>query len=157
MHQPTRAVQKTVRPVPGQFVQRAILPCVIDYKWRGDFRSDELNELHSEGFGHEPFQHDWRSQVELHSLGWVCARSSGLLVGFVNVPWDGDTHAFLIDTLVAGQYQRRGIGKRMVEIVVEEARAARCEWLHVDFEDHLRPFYLDACGFAPTPAGTIAL
>jgi hypothetical protein len=35
--------------------------------------------------------------------------------------------------------------------------AARCEWLHVDFEEYLRSFYLDSCGFRPTPAGLIAL
>ena len=27
------------------------------------------------------------------------------------------------------------------------------KWLHVDFEDHLEPFYFDACGFTPTNAG----
>jgi hypothetical protein len=31
------------------------------------------------------------------------------------------------------------------------------EWLHVDFEDHLRGFYFDACGFTPTNAGLIEL
>jgi hypothetical protein len=40
---------------------------------------------------------------------------------------------------------------------VEGARAAGCEWLHVDFEDHLRRFYLGACGFTPTNAGLIEL
>jgi hypothetical protein len=44
-----------------------------------------------------------------------------------------------------------------VAAAVEEARAAGCEWLHVDFDDHLRPFYFDACGFMPTNAGLIAL
>ena len=28
---------------------------------------------------------------------------------------------------------------------------------HVDFDEHLRPFYLGACGFAPTSAGLIVL
>jgi hypothetical protein len=37
------------------------------------------------------------------------------------------------------------------------ARAAGCEWLHVDFEDDLRAFYIDSCGFAPTNGGLIAL
>ena len=34
---------------------------------------------------------------------------------------------------------------------------AGCEWLHVDFDDHLRSFYFDACGFEPTNAGLIDL
>jgi hypothetical protein len=29
--------------------------------------------------------------------------------------------------------------------------------VHVDFEPHLGPFYLDRCGFQPTPAGLIRL
>ena len=37
------------------------------------------------------------------------------------------------------------------------AKAAGCEWLHVDFEPDLAPFYFDACGFRPTPAGLIHL
>ncbi len=129
----------------------------LTYAWRGDFNNDELNVLHAEGFGHRILDHDWRGQVERHSLGWVTARGGGRLVGFVNVPWDGDTHAFIIDTLVAGDHRRRGIGRRLLEICVEQARAAGCEWLHVDFDDHLRSFYFDACGFEPTDAGTIAL
>jgi hypothetical protein len=45
----------------------------------------------------------------------------------------------------------------MVRLVVEEARVAGCEWLHVDFDDQLRPFYYDACGFTPTNGGVINL
>ncbi len=37
------------------------------------------------------------------------------------------------------------------------AKAAGCEWLHVDFEPELAPFYFDACGFRPTDAGLIHL
>ena len=136
---------------------RGTLDRVVNYKWRGHFGNDELNALHAEGFSHEPLEHDWRSQVERHSLGWVCARDHGRMIGFVNVPWDGDTHAFVIDTLVAMDRRHEGVGKRLVEVCIEEARKAGCEWLHVDFDDHLKSFYFDACGFTPTNAGTIAL
>lgn len=99
---------------------------------------------------------DWRGQLE-RSLGWVCARSDGELVGFVNVAWDGGVHAFVLDTMVAAKAGRRGIGKALVAVAEDEARAAGCEWLHVDFDEHLRPFYFDTCGFAPVDAGLIAL
>lgn len=96
-------------------------------------------------------------QVNRHSLGWVCARHNGELVGFVNVAWDGGVHAFLLDLLVTPGLRRQGIGTGLVAVAVREARAAGCEWLHVDFEDHLRKFYFGACGFEPTNAGLIAL
>jgi GNAT superfamily N-acetyltransferase len=100
---------------------------------------------------------DWRRRVERHSLGWVTARRGAALVGFVNVAWDGATHAFIVDTLVALDARRRGIGTRLVEVAVERARAAGCEWVHVDFDAHLAAFYIDGCGFRPTPAGVIEL
>jgi GNAT superfamily N-acetyltransferase len=130
---------------------------VVAYEWRGDFDNAEVNALHAEAFAHRPLEEDWKTQVHKHSLGWVCARDGEELVGFVNVPWDGAVHAFILDTMVASRMGRRGIGKELVAVALGEARAAGCEWLHVDFDDHLRAFYFDACGFTPTNAGLIAL
>jgi GNAT superfamily N-acetyltransferase len=129
----------------------------ITYEWRGNFDNTEVNALHAEGFDHVLLNDDWWTQVNRHSLGWVCARDGAELVGFVNVAWDGAVHAFLLDTLVTARVQRRGVGAKLIDVAAREARAARCEWLHVDFDDHLRPFYFDACGFTPTNAGLIAL
>jgi ribosomal protein S18 acetylase RimI-like enzyme len=129
----------------------------ITYEWRGDFENAAVNALHAEAFDHPILEDDWRTQVERHSLGWVCAREADQLVGFVNVAWDGSIHAFLIDAIVSERVRRQGIGTQLVAVAVAEARAAGCEWLHVDFEEHLRSFYFDSCGFTPTPAGVIAL
>ena len=129
----------------------------VAYDWRGAFANHEVNALHAEAFQHRLLDDDWVAQVARHSLGWVSARDADGLVGFVNVPWDGGVHAFILDTMVARRAARRGIGARLVAIAAEEAARAGCEWLHVDFEDELRPFYFDACGFEPTNAGLIAL
>ena len=132
----------------------------VTYWWRADFESSEVNALHAEAFEHPVFvdgDWDWRTQVHQHSLGWVCARDGRDLVGFVNVAWDGAVHAFVLDTMVASSARRHGIGTELVAVAVTEARRAGCEWLHVDFEDHLRAFYFDGCGFEPTNAGLIAL
>ena len=129
----------------------------VRYEWRGKFESPELNRLHAEAFEHRVLGDDWRAQVERHSLGWVCAREGGELVGFVNIAWDGGVHAFVLDTAVAERVARRGVGTKLVRLAAEHSREAGCEWLHVDFDDHLRAFYVDACGFTPTSAGLIAL
>ncbi len=130
---------------------------VIIYEWRGHFGNAAVNALHAEGFGHRVVDGDWQAQVSQHSLGWVCAHEGRDLVGFVNVAWDGAAHAFLLDTLVAARVRRRGVGSRLVAVAAENARACGCEWLHVDFEDHLGPFYFGGCGFRPAKAGLIAL
>jgi GNAT superfamily N-acetyltransferase len=130
---------------------------VIRYGWRDEFDNGAVNALHAEGFGHRLLDDDWWGQVNRHSLGWVCAWDGDELVGFVNVPWDGGIHAFVIDTLTAGRVQRQGIGTGLIAVAAREAAAAGCEWLHVDFDDHLKAFYFDACGFESTNAGLIAL
>ena len=129
----------------------------ISYEWRGEFDNAEVNALHAEAFGHQVLADDWRRQVREHSLGWACARDDVGLAGFVNLAWDGGVHAFVLDTMVATRAGRQGIGTQLVAVAVAEARAAGCEWVHVDFDDHLRPFYFDACGFTPTNAGLIEL
>ena len=80
----------------------------------------------------------WWDRIRGHSLGWVTARdAAGVLVGFVNVAWDGSHHAFLLDTKTRGSVQRRGVGTAVVQEALRQARAAGCEWLHVDFADEL--------------------
>jgi len=130
---------------------------VISYEWRGNFDNDALNQLHAEGFEHPVLADDWLATVDQHSLGWVCAWDDGALVGFVNVVWDGTVHAFILDTLVTERVRRQGVGSELVSVAVRQARAAGCEWLHVDFDDQLRPFYFDRCGFRPTNGGLVAL
>ena len=125
--------------------------------WRGDFTNAELNSLHADGFGHAVLDEDWWKRVNGHSLGWVCMRHSGRLTGFVNVAWDGGGHAFLLDTLVAADFRRKGLATMIVEEAARQARAAGCDWLHVDCEPHLRDFYLAHCGFRTTDAGIMAL
>lgn len=130
---------------------------MIRYEWRGQFDNAELSALHAAGFDHRVLDEDWNAVLRRHSLGWVCAYDGSELVGFVNVAWDGGVHAFVLDTLVRADHGRRGIGTELVATASREARNAGCEWLHVDFEPHLRSFYFDACGFSATDAGLIAL
>lgn len=129
----------------------------ITYEWRGDFDNTAVNALHAEAFGHSQNPTDWHTRVHRHSLGWVCARRADRLVGFVNVAWDGGAHAFILDTMVAQDLRKTGVGTELVATAARGARSANREWLHVDFEEHLRPFYFDACAFRPTDAGLIAL
>jgi GNAT superfamily N-acetyltransferase len=132
----------------------------ISYEWRGEFETAEVNALHAAAFGTRVFSETewrWRELVDRHSLGWVVGREGDALVGFVNVLWDGLVHAWIQDVMVASDAGRRGIGTRLVAVARDGAQAAGCEWLHVDFDEQLRSFYIDACGFTPAAAGLIAL
>lgn len=132
----------------------------VQYRWRNEFTNLEANRLHADAFDHRVYDEsewDWVGLCNEHSLGWVAARIDARLVGFVNVLWDGLVHAWIQDLMVASDARRSRIGVQLVHTARDGAKAAGCEWLHVDFEDDLRPFYLDAAGFAPTNGGLIDL
>ena len=126
----------------------------LSYRVSPPAGNDELNPLFAAAWP----DHGWINfaPVLAHSLAYICAYAHEALVGFVNVAWDGGIHAFLLDTTVHPDHQRRGVGRRLVELAAAEARRRGMEWLHVDYEPHLEPFYR-SCGFTPTLAGLIRL
>jgi GNAT superfamily N-acetyltransferase len=96
------------------------------------------------------------SRALARSFTWVTASSGDELVGFVNVAWDGDCHFFLLDMTVHPDWQRKGIGRRLVEEAIDACRG-RGEWLHVDAPEELMTGFYQRCGFVQTPAGLVDL
>jgi GNAT superfamily N-acetyltransferase len=126
----------------------------IRFAWRVDVTDDELVTLTQSHGGTAPA--GWWDRIHPYSLGWVTARmNDGTLVGFVNVAWDGGDHAFLIDTKVRLDHQRHGIGTELVRIASRQAKEAGCEWMEVDFDEHLAPFYLRGLRVRSDPAGLL--
>jgi len=129
----------------------------LEQRVRGDVDDRALTDLHARAFGNEPGPaQPWTDRLERHSVSWVCAFDGARLVGFVHACWDGGAHAFLLDTVVHPDYQRRGIGRQLVEALIPPVTAAGCTWLHVDYEPHRDGFYM-SCGFRPTAAGLLEL
>jgi GNAT superfamily N-acetyltransferase len=116
--------------------------------------NEELNTLFAAAWPGERWA-DFQPMLA-HSLAYICAYDGATLVGFVNLAWDGGIHAFLLDTTVHADWQRRGIGRALAREAVTVAAARGMEWLHVDYEPHLDGFYR-GCGFQPTLAGLIRL
>lgn len=115
----------------------------------------ELGKLREAAWG-GPDDGLWWTPVLERSLTWITAHDGAALMGFVNVAWDGGVHAFLLDTSVHPDWQRRGIGTQLVRRAAEAARTGALEWLHVDFGPHLTDFYA-GCGFQTTSAGLLRL
>jgi len=127
---------------------------MVEYSINGDVDNEALNALFADAWAdHTP--RDF-SAVLSQNLGHVCAVADGVLIGFVNFAWDGGAHAFLLDPTVRSDFQRQGIGTRLVRHAVDLARSKGVEWLHVDYEPHLAEFYAK-CGFRTTEAGLMNL
>jgi GNAT superfamily N-acetyltransferase len=126
----------------------------ILYRVRPQLTNDELNALFVVSWPN----YRWRDfrPVLSHSLAYLCAYDGTTLIGYVNLAWDGGIHAFVLDTTVHPDWQRRGIGTELVRRAAAVASEWGIEWLHVDCEPHLRDFYA-GCGFQHTTAGWMHL
>ena len=127
---------------------------MIEYQINPDVTNDTLNALFTDAWlDHAPS--DFLSVLS-HSLGYVCAMSNDVLIGFVNIAWDGGTHAFLLNPTVRPDFRRQCVVTKLVRCAIDLARSKGVEWLHVDYEPHLAEFYAK-CGFRKTEAGLINL
>jgi GNAT superfamily N-acetyltransferase len=133
---------------------RVRAPAVVRFRVSPPISNRDLNWLYSRSWPHHT-TFDF-SPVLKRSLGWVGGFEREELVGFVYLAWDGAQHAFLLEPTVLPRLRRQGIGKHLVHRAVDLARKRACEWVHVDWEPHLGPFYR-ACGFLPARAGLIRL
>lgn len=126
----------------------------ITYSISPPVGSAALNDLFAAAWpNHAPA--DFQPLLD-HSLAYICAYSGAVLVGFVQLAWDGGIHAFLLNTTVHTSWQRRGIGHELVRQAAEVARERGLHWLHVDYEPRLAEFYR-ACDFRHTEAGLLRL
>ena len=124
------------------------------YRTNPALSDQDLNHLFADAWDNyeqRPF-----GNILSRSLAYVACWEGEELVGFVNVAWDGDKHAFILDTTVRRSHQRAGIGGELVRRAADIARAQGAQWLHVDFEPHLLDFYRQ-CGFRETAAGLMKL
>ncbi len=126
----------------------------ITYLINPSLDNPALNELFSSAWS-KPYNVNFQPELEA-ALCYVAAFDNSRLIGFVKLIGDAGVHAFLLDTSVHAEYKHRGIGQELVSRAVAFAKEHGCEWVHVDFEDHLESFY-EKCGFKPTKAGLIQL
>jgi predicted N-acetyltransferase YhbS len=126
----------------------------VTYELNPPLTNEALNALYGSSWpNHTSFDFQ---PVLSHALAYIGAYLGETLVGFVYVAWDGSQHAFLLEPTVHPDVRHRGIGRELVRLAASTARKAGCEWLHVDYEPQLAPFY-EACGFSHTEAGLIRL
>jgi GNAT superfamily N-acetyltransferase len=114
----------------------------LEYRLRDEIAPEDLNALVSSSW-EKRWVGNW-SAILSRSLTWVTAHG------------DGGAHAFLLDPTVHPSMRHKGIGTTLVRMATQSARDSGAEWLHVDYEPHLEPFYA-GCGFGPTKAGLIRL
>jgi len=83
-------------------------------------------------------------------------RLNGRLVGYLNAISDGVSDALLNNLIVHPDYQRKGIGKSLLETAVKELSEDGVRFFNIVFKEELVPFY-KKCGFHIMRSGIIDL
>ena len=81
-----------------------------------------------------------------HSSTVLSAYEGKQLVGLIRAVGDGETILFIQDLLVLPEYQRRGIGKQLIEALLARFPEVRQRVLLTDDDPKTRSFY-KAAGF----------
>lgn len=105
-----------------------------------------------EAVGWDRDETDYPGAFDAYDTCVTALLSDGSLVGWCAALSDGVRHAFLIDVIVTPRWQRRGVGRAMVERATAALRERGIRIIHVDFTPEQEGFYR-RCGFRPSPAG----
>ena len=76
-----------------------------------------------------------------NSLDVIGAYDNDLLVGLIRTIGDSNTIIYIQDILVLKEYQRQGIGKHLIKIIVDKYADVRQICLMTDNSDKTRKFY----------------
>jgi len=81
-----------------------------------------------------------------NSLESIVALHKEVIIGFMRIVGDGETIVYIQDILVHTEYQRKGIGKELIDRVLDKYSSVRQILLLCDDTDELNSFY-NAVGF----------
>ncbi|WP_221388485.1 GNAT family N-acetyltransferase [Clostridium perfringens] len=76
-----------------------------------------------------------------NSLKVISVWDKDLLVGLIRVVGDGHSIIYIQDILILQKYQNRGIGKRVIEIILDKYKNVRQKVLLTDKEEKNILFY----------------
>lgn len=76
-----------------------------------------------------------------HSLFKLAAYHENLLVGMIRVVGDGISIIFIQDLLIHPEFQRRGVGTKLMKVVLEKYKTVRQKALLTDDRNAQKYFY----------------
>ena len=90
------------------------------------------------------------------SLSVLGAHDGDRLVGLIRAVGDGETFLFIQDLLVLPSYQRQGIGRQLVDALVDQFPQVRQRVLLTDDQPQTRAFYENIGFVQGSKVGVIA-
>lgn len=106
------------------------------------FQLDEIVKLYkSAGWINYLERIDILRQAYENSLCVLGAYDSGQLIGMIRVVGDGQTIVFVQDIIVLPQYQRKGIGTKLLKTIIDKYKYVYQMQLLTDNTEKTKAFY----------------
>ena len=125
----------------------------IEITRQGPVEPQEIEDLRAE-VGWDRSRETYGEILKRHFAYYTARDADGRLIGYVSVLSDGVSDAFLLDLMVHPNYQRMGIGKRLVQSATRDVKAEGIQCVQVTFNPELEDFYAK-CGFHIFKGGII--
>ncbi|MFO7814509.1 MAG: GNAT family N-acetyltransferase [Halanaerobiales bacterium] len=121
----------------------------IIYKQNSSFTEDDILYLY-ENVGWTNYTKNIKKLMRAlnNSLYILTAWDENKLVGLIRIIGDGETIIYIQDILVLSEYQRQGIGSKLLETLLDEYKNVRQKVLLTNETEKTRSFY-KANGFEP--------
>jgi GNAT superfamily N-acetyltransferase len=117
----------------------------ISYHISNEVKPAELLNLYADaGWQIYTASPDKLKQAVKNSLFVITARENNKLVGLLRAVGDGLTIVYIQDILVLKAYQRKGIGKSLIERTLDNYNKVRQIVLLTDKKEHINSFYENA-------------
>ena len=112
----------------------------------------------NKAFGWNRYMSDPKKLVRaiVQSLRELRAYNGDQLVGLIRAVGDGETILFIQDLLVLPSYQRQGIGRQLVDALVDQFPQVRQRVLLTDDQPQTRAFYENIGFVQSSKVGVIA-
>jgi len=89
------------------------------------------------------------AEAHAQADAWIAARDEGgRIVGTARAISDGAKHAWIYGVAVDRAWRGRGLGRAIMELLMDHPRLRRTEWIHLSTKD-AQGFY-EGLGFGPT-------
>lgn len=114
----------------------------IIYKHNSSFKEDDILNLY-DSLGWTEYTKNMEKLIKAlnNSLYILTAWNKNKLVGLIRVVGDGETIIYIQDILILRQYQRQGIGSKLLKTVFNKYKNVRQKVLLTDNTKKTRLFY----------------
>ena len=112
---------------------------MLEYKIKCDIDPKQISDLRK-SVGWNGMLEDYKKSL-INSYLYICCFNNDELIGFLDVVSNGVTDAYIQDVIVKPSFQKKGIGKKLMDMAIEKLSKDGIYAISVLFTEENLNFY----------------